>query len=414
MISQLKKVTLVISIIMLIVCTILFDMDLEKKVQKVLLNPHESYWYKPLDGLDFVYSVSKDLTVHEAYFDGRSRDGYTNVTVLLITVHRDILESGGIVGCGTNVVVASNFSIYSVFQNKLMHDWLGPKPVKYESQLVFCYNLPVQNGSKVFTLHKKLNTSTLIYLTYSRQDVFLPQPRLAPRKGDKFTVIVCANADNKEVPWFKEFIRYQKTVCVDHIDFSILDIFIKQDGYNDLVLNNPSVRKALGDGFISFRVWRETYENNDEVFFHSAILRKLGCIYRHLGTYDYAMPLDTDDFFVPRGKAKKLKDYIDKHCHNKFAGSCKFDRMRYHVEHGLKGAIGPDGNVTAQVNDTTHTEIGNYKSAHYTKAIIDASFHDAQCNTCLMPGYVVASVPQTEAYVAHLRSGDTSKKRTRN
>ena len=137
-------------------------------------------------------------------------------------------------------------------------------------------------------------------------------------------------------------LHYAQTIGVDLVDFSVLDT--QDRGYDELV-----VRDALEKGFVSFRVWTETYEKNREVFFHSENLRKLGCIYHYLGTYDYAMPLDTDNFFVPRTSDKGLKEYIKKYCYIEPAGSCRFSWIRYFPDLGLDGPVGFDGNVTAHL-----------------------------------------------------------------
>ena len=43
------------------------------------------------------------------------------------------------------------------------------------------------------------------------------------------------------------------------------------------------------------------------------------------------------------------------------------------------------------------------KSLHMTSALLDASFHRATCEWCLMPGYKVVEVPLHIAYMAHRR-----------
>ena len=361
---------------------------------------------------EYITSLSKDITVHSAYFDSRTRNGHNNITILFLNVNMTFLDSGFIIGCGVDNFVASKFTVYSIFENELMEAWLGPHPVIYQNQLIFCYDLPSKNGSNAFAIYKTSDTSTVKLVAYSRYPVYHPAPRVMPPKGDDFTVVVCTKIHNKHAPWFREFIQYQKTIGVDHIHFSVLDLFIKDGGYDQLVLNDPVVLDALVKGFISFRVWTETYEKDGEVYFHSENLRKLGCIYRYLGTYDYAMPLDTDDFFVPRNNETNLKEYIKKYCYITPAGSCRFDWIRYFLEFGLDGPVGPDGNVTAHLKNKSKISPGNYKSVHRTNITLDVSFHDARCNKCLMPGYKMVPVPQSDAYVAHLRTGEFAKKRT--
>ena len=358
-----------------------------------------------------VPSLSKDLVVHSAYFDPRPRNNHNNVTVLFINVNKTILDSGWILGCGADNITASTFSVYSIFENELMHGWLGPKPVIYENQLILCYDLPAKKGSSVFAIYETSDNSVVEMVSYSRQPLFHPAPKVSPSGGDNFTVVVCSKVHDKQAPWFREFIQYQKTLGVDHIDFSVLDTFIKDDGYKQMVLNDPVVQDAFNEGYINFRVWPETYEKPGEVYYHSENLRKLACIYRYIGTYDYAMPLDTDDFFTPRTSKRKLKDYIKEYCYVKPAASCRFDWIRYYPDCGMDGTIGPDGNATAHLKNTHSNQIGNFKSVHSTKALLDASFHDARCEECLVPGYEMVSIPRSEGYVAHIRFGIAEKDR---
>jgi len=358
-----------------------------------------------------VVSLSKDVVIHSSYFDARPRDGHKNVTILIMNVNKTILDSDWILGCGVDNIRAKYFSVYSIFENELMHGWLGTNPVLYENHMILCYDMPSKNGSKVFATYKTSENATVELVTFSRQPLFYPAPRVKPSNGDDFTVVVCSKVHNKKAPWFREFIQYQRAIGVDHIDFSVLDTFIKDDGYDQMVLKDLVVQKAVQEGFINFRVWPETYEKEGEAYFHSENLRKLGCMYRYLGTYDYAMPLDTDDFFVPRTNQTKLKSYIKKYYYSKPAGSCQFTWVRYFPDCGMNGKVGPNGNVTDHLENKVVTQVGNFKSVHSTKAILDASFHDARCPKCLMPGYKMVWVPDSEAYVAHIRFGINKKDR---
>ena len=272
---------------------------------------------------------------------------------------------------------------------------------------ILCYDLPAKKGSSVFAIYKTSQNSMVELVTYSRQPLFHPAHRVQPSKGDDFSVIVCSKVHDKRVPWFREFIQYQKTLGVDHIDFSVLDKFVKDGGYDQLVLKDPVVREALEEGYINFRVWPETYEKKGEAYLHSENLRKLACMYRYLGTYDYVMPVDTDDFFNPVTSKKKLKEYIKEYCYIKPAASCRFDWIGYYADCGMDGKVGTDGNATLHLKNKKDKFIkdSKFKSVHSTKAILDASFHDARCKNCLMPGYSMVSVPKSVAYVAHVRFG---------
>ncbi len=138
-------------------------------------------------------------------------------------------------------------------------------------------------------------------------------------------------------------------------------------------------------------MWNEWYADSDvkgvELSLHSEILRKLGCVYRYIGIYDYAMPLDTDDFFVPRIPGKtQLKDYTLKFCFSKPAGSCQFDWIWYDPSCGLTGNM-TDGNITDHSKTYIYNsnQIINYKSVYNTAIFYDSSFLDARCAKCLAP-----------------------------
>ena len=64
--------------------------------------------------------------------------------------------------------------------------------------------------------------------------------------------------------------------------------------------------------------------------------------------YDYAFPIDTDDFFTPRVPGRtQLKDYISEYCYVKPYGSCTFKWIWLNPQLcGMKSKVGRDGNVT--------------------------------------------------------------------
>ena len=351
---------------------------------------------------------SKDLIVHAAYFDRRPRDNHANVTVILLNVNMTILNRGWVIGCGVNGKNATTFTTYSVFENELMHNWLGRNPFTYENVIVFCYDMPGKNGSEVYVLYKTGAESREIKVV-SQYPLYVPASRVNPSGGYNFTAVTCTKIHNKGVTFFHEFVRYQRTLGVDHVHVDVLDFFLSDHGFEQLVVNDSYLLKEYKSGYLSFSIWKEWYQegkwNKGDVYLHSESLRKLGCIYRYIGTYDYAMPLDTDDFFVPRIPGKnKLKDYILQYCYSKPAGSCRFQWVWHYPKCGLVGNIN-DGNVTEHLKTKIYNrnEAYNFKSVHSTRAVLDASFHDARCPKCLLPGYKLVHIPTSIAYVAHNR-----------
>ena len=211
----------------------------------------------------------------------------------------------------------------------------------------------------------------------SQYPLYIPAPRVSPTGEYNFTTVTYTKIHDRRVPFFHEFVQYQKILGVDHVHVSILDLFIKDKGFQDLVINDSFLWKEYMNGYLSFSVWKEWYAegkwnaflwkeymngylsfsvwkewytegkwNDGKVYIHSEIVCKLDCINRFLGTYDFAMPLDTDDFFVPRIPGKtKLKDYILQYWYSKPAGSCQFEWIWHYPQCGINGKV-VDGNVT--------------------------------------------------------------------
>ena len=356
---------------------------------------------------------SKDLIVHSAHFDDRARDGHNNVTMFLIGVNKTIFDSKWIIGCGVGNKEASKFTARYTAEDILMHNWLGPRPFPYEEIIVECYDLPVVKGSQGFVMYKTGSDSP-IYSVESEHPIFFPAPRVKPTGEHKFTVVTCSKVHDKGATWLPEFVRYQRTLGVDHVHINILDTFIKDGGFQ-AHLTDPYMAQAVKEGFLSFSMWIEWYNKNpkNEIYLHSEVLRKLDCIYRFRGTYDYAFSLDTDDFFTPRIPGQtKVKDYILKWCYGNSIGSCTFRWIYY-----FPGACGlvdnkspDDGNITRKLRPFVARPSSKYKSVHLTSVLLDATFHDATCKWCLMPGYKVVHVPPHIACMAHLRMNDRPKK----
>jgi len=136
----------------------------------------------------------------------------------------------------------------------------------------------------------------------------------------------------------------------------------------------------------------------------------MDCVYRYRGTYDFIALMDTNDFFTIRVPGMTYKDMIAKYCTDKTTGSCSFNWLWYYPELcGMAEDVPPNGNVTDAINFHQPKDAqGTLKSIHRSEAILDSSFHDATCPTCLMKGYEGVRIPPHIAYTAHQRmySGD--------
>ena len=361
-----------------------------------------------LETLLYSSLASDDIILRSAYFDDRERDGHSEIGIFLVAVRRPIFDLKLFIGCGVDKHVSANFTVYSTQEDYLMHQWLyyqrGPIPFPYEEYILECYDIPMTNNSDAFILYKRTVDSP-IHVVHSDVPLMFPSPRIKPTGKYDFSVITCTEAHNKGVSWLREFIRYQKTTGIDHVHINILDTFIN-DGGLEAHLQDPQVAIAVVEGYVTMTAWKDKIESSDKVFSFSAILRKLDCIYRFRGTYDYAFLLDSDDFFTPRVHGKTfLKDYIQDWCRNdESVGSCVFNWYYYYPEAcGMRNETASDGNITRILKSYKWYDNYHYKSAHLISAVLDTGFHHAECKNCLLPGYSVFHVSPHVAYVAHLR-----------
>ena len=352
--------------------------------------------------------TSNDVIVRSVYFDDRARNGHDKIGVFLVAMRESIFDSKSLIGCGVGKKVSSNFRIVSLEENRLMHKWLyvhkGQPHFPYEEYILECYDLPMTNNSNAYVLFKNI-TDSPIYMAVSEFPLMFPSPRVQPTGKYDFSVVTCTEAHNKKVAWLREFVRYQKTIGIDRVHINILDTFSKDGGLAAL-LKDPQVAKGVSEGYVTMTVWKDRIESSDEIFSFSAILRKLDCVYRFRGTYDYAFLLDSDDFFTPLVSGKTyLKDYIQDWCRgDRSIGSCIFKWFYYYPEAcGMRNETANDGNITKLLKSYTWFDNHHYKSAHLISAVFDTGFHHAVCKNCLLPGYRVIHVPPHIAYVAHLR-----------
>ena len=351
---------------------------------------------------------SNDLIVRSVYFDNRARNGHDDeIGVFLVAVKEFIIDLKLIVGCGVGKEISSNFIVRSLEENRLMREWVYVKKrlphFLYEEYILECYNIPMMNGSKAFVLLKYSSNSS-IHIATSEYPLMFPAPEVQPTGKYDFSIVTCTEAHNKKVAWLREFIRYQKTTGIDRVHINILDTYIKDGGLADL-LEDPQVAKNVAEGYVTMTVWKDILESSKKIYSFSAILRKLDCIYRFRGTYDYAFLLDSDDFFNPVVPGKSyLKDYVQDWCRYRSIGSCYFSWYYYYPEAcGLRNEKADDGNITRLLKSYKSWYNNHFKSVHLISAVVDTGFHHALCKDCLLPGYHAVYIPPNIAYVAHLR-----------
>ena len=351
--------------------------------------------------LKLPFSLFKDLVLFNAFFDSRGRNSHKNLTMILLVASKEIFEQK-IIGCGVGGIVAKAFNLRYVHEDHLMHGWLGMNTFKYEQLALECYDVPVTPGERAFVIFIAGQNETAVI--HTANPVVIPAPRVTPSGPHNFSVLVCTKVHNKGVSWFPEFLRYQKTLGVDHIHLHLLDKYIKDNGFLDLLMKDSSFINLYKENWITLQLWNEWY-NDEDWYVHGTILMYLDCLYRFRGTYDFITLMDTDDFFTIRAPGMTYKDVIAKYCMGATTGSCSFKWLWYYPGLcGMAGEVPKNGNVTAAINYHSPDDAqGNVKSIHRSTAVLDSSFHDATCPTCLMEGYKVVRVSPNVAYAAHQR-----------
>ena len=382
------------------------------KVDQVNLSLYESNISAHANTLIVDYPPSKSFVVFMSIL--YKHENEEDVIMFLIGASQAGYLSQSIAGCGVDNTMGTSFKVRYVYEDVRQHRWQKIKktPIhKYQQLIVECYGITIDGEARSFLLYYNKSMNILMRV-YSSDLVVVPAPRVTPKSNSNITSVVCTKALSRGVPWLPEFLRYQKTLGVDHIHVAILDTFMKDGGYRDILANNSFFLRGVKEGFITVQVWRELYQK-DEWFYYGNILMYLDCTYRYRGTYDFVSLLDTDDFLTIRVPGMSYKDFILKHCYLEGIGSCSFKWLFYYPGLcGMKGKVGGDGNVTANLvpHRARKEQRWNYKSIHLSGAIRDSSFHDASCSECLLKGYRAILIPENIAYVAHNRIWSKHKK----
>ena len=408
---QVKIVVIVaIFIVVAAVLHVLFMYPVNKGSESLTVHMVSQQWQQEEQSREEQRQKSDDAILRAVYFDDRARNGHDKIGVFLVELKEAIFTSNLITGCGVGNKLSSKFKLRELQENRLMHNWIYVQLKKphfaYEEFILECYDIPMTNGSNAFILFKTASNSP-VYVATSEFPVMFPAPRVQPTGPGKydFSVVTCTEAHNKKVSWLREFIRYQKTLGVDHVHVNILDTFIN-DGGLDTLLKDSQVAEGVANGYVTMTVWKDILETSGKVYSYSAILRKLDCVYRFRGTYDYAFLFDSDDFFNPLIHGEKYaKHYIQNWCRSdKSVGSCYFNWYYFYPEVcGLREETAEDGNLTKLLKSYKWTSNNHFKSVHLISALVDAGYHHADCRDCLLRGYRAIHIDPSIAYVAHLR-----------
>ena len=348
--------------------------------------------------------LSKTIVVRRAYFDYRKRDGHENAVVFIMEVKRSI-TSKMFTGCR----VGGRESSKVRFRYAEQYDFaIKTKHVTKNVALIDCYDVHgVKDGDPVYLI---VDSFKVGYAVMRRGEVKSQQNLVVPFRrnfnNSAPTVVTCiatvrlGEISPSDDGVLYNWLRYQKTIGVDHVHMIAEDTFISAGG-----MENSYIQDAVKENYLSVDFWPRWF-NETEIYHSSQHLAYNDCLYRFMGAYDYVVFADSDDFFVPMKPSKSIKTYLKKWCSGKTA-TCRFQCYQFYPDCGWNPkSVGADGNLTATMHYLKTTTLAEYKakSGHQVLALVDAGVHRAMA---LMPGYKQTAVPFKEAYFAHLRKGLT-------
>ena len=346
-------------------------------------------------------SVSKDLHIHRAFFDSRMRSpGHDNQTVFFIDSNWTVYKNEWIVGCGVDDRLAKEFDIRIPTQGKVKGQQRRVDPFK---MYLDCYDLPVKNGDQAFLLYKT-NPMTVVY---SDRPVVVPGARaraVPPSSGDNITVVACIEANRHSDAYIGKLLQYQKWIGIDHVSLIVSTPFIIEadGGLKSLLFSSPRFIDLLREGFVTIDMWKKwSYNESHHKTSSPSVdtMRKVGCVYQYRDTYDYAITIDTEDFFTPRILGQNnIKYYIKTYCISKgmSIGSCMLKQFTYYPSYCGLNEIPSNGNVTKALRSYKHHKEHASKPIIYkTIALIDAPSSDSSDhNPSLIHGYKTLDVDQ--------------------
>ena len=259
------------------------------------------------------WNVDKKVVVRSVFPEGRNWNGHSSSYVFMIEADRLMLSKGSFTKCQVGDQNTTDVD-YFVPENVLQND--GWCPLTHLQAVVHCY-LPLNssNNSRSF-LHYRMGPDSPTVVAESERPLWIPPPRVKSTSAEKITIASCIATQYGQPPFLGEWVRYQKTIGVDHIHM-VAEPSIRESG----ALNDPSVKKAMEEGFLSIDVWFKWF-SAAQIYDHSQLLAYQDCLHRFQGTYDYLFPHDADDFFVPmESDHRQLPYYVSRYCEG--AGTCQ-------------------------------------------------------------------------------------------
>ena len=342
------------------------------------------------------YSVANCtyLVPRAAFFDKRMRGNYSNATVVLTHIIKSLVKP---VGCIVDSQYTSKVKLKPVNIKEWIHRY-HPE-CTHDDVLIFCFNTPGRNNSKVSVMYENPKNSSEIIVTNSEHPLFVPKSRESSKEFAS-SIMACTTAYGTP-PYFGAWLRYQKTLGVDLVYINAAESFLYGDAFKDTFL-----QESLKSGFVQLKVWKE-YLKHGALWYYSQALYYQNCVYRFQGVYNYAIMNDFDDFVIPAdGKdiIEILQSLFDSH---PMVGGIQLDWMRYFEP---DGGFNYDeilaGKFAQYVEAEPVKKEHNPKSIHKLTTALDVGIHFVGGR---INGYTRMSAPKEKIYLAHFKPNLTDR-----
>ena len=328
------------------------------------------------------------LIPRAAFFDKRVRGSHKNATVILTHVIKSLVKP---VGCVVDGQHSSKVELRPININNWIHK-MYPE-CTHDNVLIFCFNTPGRNNSKVSVMYENPKNNSEIFVTDSEHPLFVPKSRESSKEFAS-SVMVCTTAFGTP-PYLGAWLRYQKTLGVDLVYVNAADTFLLGESFNDTFL-----QESLKSGFVQLKVWKE-YLKPGALFYHSQALYYQGCIYRFQGIYNYAIMSDFDDFVIPAGGKDIIEILQSLFDPKPKLGGVQLDWIRYfEPDGGFNYDEISAGNFAKYVEAKAGMNEHNWKSIHKLTATSDVGIHLVSGQ---MKGYTWMYAPRDTLHMAHFK-----------
>ena len=335
------------------------------------------------------WNEDKKVVVRSVYLNKREWNGNPTSYVFMVEIDLQVLSRNPFVKCqvGNQTSTAIDHMIPLQAGNSL--NWC-PHGYTHQTIVVHCYLPPDSTAGSKAVLFFKVDEKSPIVAAESEKPLVIPAPPVPSPSPDKPTIVSCIAVQYGQPPFLGEWVRYQKTIGVSHIQM------IAEPSISG-ALKDPSVKKAIDEGFLFVDIWHKWF-SAAQLYDHAQVLAYQDCLYRFQGTYDYLFPHDADDFIVLRiPEQKQLPYYVNKLCSQ--VGTCELAWYQMCPTCGIIRETGEDGNVTDSLAHFDRCRRST-KGIHKLPVTFDVSTHSGHKWTT---GYNKIELSSNEMYVAHIR-----------